>query len=400
MALLVKKFGGSCLADADAVRNAARIVAESCREGNSVIAVVSAQGNTTDVLIGKAREISAKPSKRELDVIMSAGEQLSASLLTLAVQEQGVECVSLLGWQVRITTAGAYGAARIREIDPARIRKELGAGRAVVIAGFQGVDRVNGDMTTLGRGGSDTTAVAVAAALGASKCEIYSKIDGIYTADPQMVPEAKKLKELNYEAMQQLSFLGVKVLNARAVELAKRFSVLLEVRSAFSDGAGTTIREGADMETMLISGVTKKSDVSMLTVRNVENSAAAFKMFGLLEGAGINVDIILQSTGGQGRSELDFTVNEADADDAAALILNGGICAPEDLVRNDEVAKVSVVGIGMESHHGAARAICEAVSKEDIRILMLSSSELRFSLIVDSRDADRAVRAIHKLFVG
>ena len=400
MAVIVKKFGGSCLQDDEAVKNAARIVAESCAAGNSVIAVVSAQGDTTDRLIGRARRICAKPSKRELDVIMSAGEQLSASLLTLAVQALGVECVSLLGWQAKITTVGVNGAARIREIDPARINKELGPGRAVVIAGFQGVDRRTGDMTTLGRGGSDTTAVAVAAVMGASKCEIYSRIDGIYTADPEKVPEAKKLKELNYEAMQQLAFLGVKVLNSRAVELAKKFSVVLEVRSAFSDAAGTQIKETADMETMLISGVTKKSDVSMFAVRNVRNSAAAFKMFGLLEGAGINVDIILQSTGGQGRSELDFTVDLADADDAAALILNAGICAPEDLTRNDEVSKVSVVGIGMESHHGAARAIFEAVSKEDIPILMLSSSELRFSLIVAREEADRTVRAIHRLFVG
>ena len=241
MALIVKKFGGSCLMDDAALRNAARIIAESRRAGSDVIAVVSAQGTVTDRLIEKTKRLSARPSARELDAVMSAGEQLAASLLTVAVQEEGVDCVSLLGWQAGIRTGSHFGRARIREIDASRIKKELSAKRAVIIAGFQGMDKY-GDMTTLGRGGSDTTAVAVAAAMGASRCEIYSKIDGIYTADPEEIPEAKKIREINYEAMQELSFLGVKVLNSRAVELAKKYSVLLEVRSAFSDAEGTLIK--------------------------------------------------------------------------------------------------------------------------------------------------------------
>ena len=399
MGVIVKKFGGSCLADAEAVKNAARIVARSCRNGDQVIAVVSAQGSTTDRLIEQAKQIGRRPVKRELDVIMSAGEQLSASLLSIAVQEEGVDCVSLLGWQAGIYTGPVYGSARILDIDTARIRRELSAKRAVVIAGFQGLCKKKGDMTTLGRGGSDTTAVAVAAAMGASKCEIYSKIDGIYTADPEKIPEAKKIREINYEAMQELAFLGVKVLNSRAVELAKKYSVLLEVRSAFSDAEGTWIKETANMETMLISGVTKKSDVAKITVKNIQSSSAAFKMFGLLEGANINVDIILQSAGEQGRSVIDFTVDLADAEDAAGYILREGVCAPENLECNENVSKVSVVGVGMESHHGAAKAVFEAVSKENIDILMLSSSELRYSLIVNRADADRTVRAIHNAFV-
>ncbi len=399
MELIVKKFGGSCLADQAAMKNAARIVSETCKSGAKVIAVVSAQGNTTDLLIRRAAALSDTPSDRELDVIMSAGEQLSAALLSIAVNEAGASAISLLGWQAGIATNGKFGSARIQNIDLKRIKTELQTHDAVVVAGFQGVDRF-GNMTTLGRGGSDTTAVAVAAAFGASRCEIYSRIDGIYTADPAVVPEAVKLKEIDYGAMQELAFLGVKVLNPRAVELAQKYGVVLEVRSAFSDSAGTIIRENAKMEKMLISGVTKKSETALIRISGLEDSAAAFHMFGLLASAYINVDIILQSAVTQGNGEIAFTVEKENADDAVRLIRESGICPENALFCDKNVSKVSVVGVGMESHHGVAKAIFEALSKEKINVRLISSSELRFSVVVQKEDADRTVRAIHRVFIN
>ena len=394
MELIVKKFGGSCLADRAAVQNAANIIAGTCKAGAKVIAVVSAQGNTTDILIKEAAAFSDRAPKRELDVIMSAGEQLSASLLSIAVHAAGCSAVSLLGWQAGITTNANYGSARIQDIDPMRIKKELQTHDAVIVAGFQGVDRY-GNMTTLGRGGSDTTAVAVAAAFGASKCEIYSKIDGIYTADPATVPQAVKLSEIDYGAMQELAFLGVKVLNPRAVELAQKYGVVLEVRSAFSDVSGTIIRENAKMEKMLISGVTKKSETALMKISGMTENAAAFHMFGLLASAYINTDIILQSAG-----EIAFTVDKENADEAFRLITENGVCDASAVSCDKNVSKVSVVGLGMESHHGVAKAIFEALSKEKIDVMLISSSELRFSVVVKKDDADRTVRAIHNVFIN
>ena len=399
MNLIVKKFGGSCLTDNAALRNAARIICDTCRTGAKVIAVVSAQGNTTDLLLARAMELSGRPSRRELDVVMSAGEQLSASLLSIAVNESGVSCLSLLGWQAGITTSSGYGSARIRDIDLNRIKKELAVHGAMVVAGFQGVNRA-GDMTTLGRGGSDTTAVALAAAFGAEKCEIYSRIDGIYTADPAVVPEAKKLREISYAAMQELAFLGVKVLNPRAVELAQKYGVRLEVRSAFSEEEGTSIREIADMEKMLISGVTKKSETALLRVKGLSGPGDAFRLFGVLARADINVDIILQSALGDGSETVAFTVDKENAAEAARLIVESGVCGENALECDENVSKVSVVGTGMESHHGVARAIFEALSSENVNVLLISSSELRFSVVVKKEEADRTVRAIHRVFLN
>ena len=399
MELIVKKFGGSCLADRAALQNAADIISKTCESGAKVIAVVSAQGTTTDQLSQSARALSAAPSARELDAVMSAGEQLSAALLAIAVNETGRSAVSLLGWQAGILTNGVSGGARIQEIDVKRIEKELRTHDAVVVAGFQGVDR-GGNMTTLGRGGSDTTAVAVAAAFGASRCEIYSRIDGIYTADPAVLPEAVKLREIDYGAMQELAFLGVKVLNPRAVELAQKYGVVLEVRSAFSDAEGTIIRENANMEKMLISGVTKKSETALLRISGLRDSAAAFHLFGLLASAYINVDIILQSAGGRDGDEIAFTVDKENADEAVRLIRESGVCDDTALFCDKNVSKVSVVGVGMESHHGVAKAIFEALSKEKINVLLISSSELRFSVVVKREDADRTVRAIHRVFIN
>lgn len=399
MALIVQKFGGSCLHNNESVKNAAKIIAAERKKGNDVIAVVSAQGNTTDVLIEKAYVMGEKPSKRELDVIMSAGEQLSASLLSIAVEQEGFESISLLGWQAGVKTNSDYGFARVKEIDTSRIKKELSKKKVVILAGFQGFNSLN-DMTTLGRGGSDTTAVSVAAVMNAQKCQIFSKIDGIYTADPEKVKEAAKINEISYEAMQELSFLGVKVLNPRAVELAHKYDVIIEVKSAFSDKEGTIVKEGTGVENMLISGVTKQTDLAQMTVSGVENKpGTAFNIFGILAKENINVDIIMQTEDLNNTVKIVFLVPNKDAASAIQLLKNRGI-EGEKIEINENIAKVSVVGLGIESHPGVAAAIFEALSKNDINISLISSSELRFSVVVNKERADDAVRAIHNRFIN
>ena len=399
MALIVQKFGGSCLYNDESVKNAARIIAEEKKNGNNVIAVVSAQGNTTDILLEKAKRMGKNPSKRELDVIMSAGEQLSASLLSIAVEDLGYECVSLLGWQAGVKTNSVYGFARVKDIDTTRIKKELSAKKVVIIAGFQGLNDKN-DMTTLGRGGSDTTAVALAAAMNAQKCQIFSKIDGIYTADPEKVSEAKKLREIEYEAMQELAFLGVKVLNPRAVELAHKYDVVIEVKSAFAEGDGTFVKENVQMEKMLISGVTKQTNLVQMTVSSVENKpGTAFNIFGILAKENINVDIIMQTEDVNNTVKIVFLVVNDDIEKAKHLLENRGI-ESEKIEINSNVAKVSVVGLGIESHPGVAAAIFEALSEKNINISLISSSELRFSVVVNKEVADDAVKAIHKRFIN
>ena len=399
MALIVQKFGGSCLYNDESVKNAARIIVEEKKKGNNIVAVVSAQGNTTDILLEKAKRMGENPSKRELDVIMSAGEQLSASLLSIAVEDLGYECVSLLGWQAGVKTNSVYGFARVKDIDTTRIKKELSAKKVVIIAGFQGFNEKN-DMTTLGRGGSDTTAVALAASLNAEKCQIFSKIDGIYTADPEKVSEAKKLSEIEYEAMQELAFLGVNVLNPRAVELAHKYDVVIEVKSAFIEGDGTFVKENVQMEKMLISGVTKQTNLVQMTVSGVENKpGTAFNIFGILAKENINVDIIMQTEDVNNTVKIVFLIVKEEVEKAKQLLENRGI-ESEKIEINSNVAKVSVVGLGIESHPGVAAAIFEALSEKDINISLISSSELRFSVVVNKEVADDAVKAIHKRFIN
>lgn len=400
MSIVVQKFGGSCLSDTDGIKNAANIIAAEYKRGNSVVAVVSAQGDTTDMLIKMSRSMSLYPSEREMDVIMSVGEQLASGLLSLAVGELGLKSVSLLGWQAGILTNSVYGHARIREIHTERIKKELNGKNVVIVAGFQGVDK-SGNMTTLGRGGSDTTAVALAAALDAEKCQIFSIIDGIYTADPVKVPGAKKIKEINYESMQELSFLGVQVLNPRAVELAKKYGVVIEVRSAYGASEGTFVKEDANMEKMLISGVTKRSNIAKIAVTEIEDKpGAAFGIFELLSARGIEADIITQSSGSNALVDVSFTVDGDKADEAANILRNSEKYSDNIIICDKDVAKVSVVGVGLESHHGVGLAIFEALSQHDINILMITSSELRFSVIVKKDRADEAVSAIHKRFIN
>ena len=399
MSVIVMKFGGSCIVDANAVKNAARIITGEYEKGNSVVAVVSAQGDTTDRLIQAASEISLKPPKRELDVLMSAGEQLSVSLLAMAVSELGFPCVTLLGWQAGIVTNSVFGHARIRDIHPERIKKELSKKKIVLVAGFQGVDKKE-NMTTLGRGGSDTTAVALAAALNAEKCQIYSRIDGIYTADPACVKDAVKLEEIDYDCMQELSFLGVKVLNPRAVELAKKYGVVIEVKSAFqSEKTGTFVKEDAKMEKMLISGVTKMSNVARIFVNDLEDApGAGYGIFDLLNRSDIQADIITMATGNNGRVDVSFCVSGDEANEAVRLLRESGLYEKNDVRCDKNVAKISVVGVGMESHPGVGIAIFEALAGAKINTMMLTSSELRFSVIVKKDEADKAVAAIHERF--
>lgn len=399
MKTVILKFGGSVLIDDSAVKNAAGIIKKEYENGNSVIAVVSAQGGMTDTLLSEARRLSDKPSKRELDVIMSAGELLSSAKLSLALQTAGVKSISLSGFQAGIKTSSANGEARIKEINTDRIKKELADKKTVIVAGFQGYNR-HGDMTTLGRGGSDTTAVAIAAAMNADKCIVYSKVDGIYTADPEKIPEAKKINEIDYNCMQELSHLGVKVLNPRAVELARKYSVVLEVRSAYSDAPGTVVKEEVSpMEKMLISGVTKKSSIARITVSGLSGTPGeVFSLFGLMSQNNINCDIILQTTEKDGTTDIAFTVAEDNADAAAEILRESGKFDEDNILCDKSVAKVSVVGAGMESHPGVAAAIYEALSEKNINVVMISSSEMRFSVVVKKEDADAAVSAIHKRF--
>ncbi len=399
MKTVILKFGGSVLIDDSAVKNAAGIIKKEYEKGNSVIAVVSAQGGMTDALLSEARRLSDKPSKRELDVIMSAGELLSSAKLSLALQTAGVKSISLSGFQAGIKTSSANGEARIKEINTDRIKKELADKKTVIVAGFQGYNR-HGDMTTLGRGGSDTTAVAIAAAMNADKCIVYSKVDGIYTADPEKIPEAKKINEIDYNSMQELSHLGVKVLNPRAVELARKYSVVLEVRSAYSDAPGTVVKEEVSpLEKMLISGVTKKSSIARITVSGLSGTPGeVFSLFGLMSQNNINCDIILQTTEKDGTTDIAFTVAEDNADAAAEILRESGKFDEDNILCDKSVAKVSVVGAGMESHPGVAAAIYEALSEKNINVVMISSSEMRFSVVVKKEDADAAVSAIHKRF--
>lgn len=399
MKTVILKFGGSVLIDDSAVKNAAGIIKKEYEKGNSVIAVVSAQGGMTDALLSEARRLSDKPSKRELDVIMSAGELLSSAKLSLALQTAGVKSISLSGFQAGIKTSSANGEARIKEINTDRIKKELADKKTVIVAGFQGYNR-HGDMTTLGRGGSDTTAVAIAAAMNADKCIVYSKVDGIYTADPEKISEAKKINEIDYNSMQELSHLGVKVLNPRAVELARKYSVVLEVRSAYSDAPGTVVKEEVSpMEKMLISGVTKKSSIARITVSGLSGTPGeVFSLFGLMSQNNINCDIILQTTEKDGTTDIAFTVAEDNADAAADILRESGKFDEDNILCDKSVAKVSVVGAGMESHPGVAAAIYEALSEKNINVVMISSSEMRFSVVVKKEDADAAVSAIHKRF--
>ena len=398
MGLIVQKFGGSSVRDAERVMNVAQIVTDTYRAGNDVVVVVSAQGDTTDDLIEKAYEINSKPSKREMDMLMASGEQISIALLAMAIEKLGCPVVSLLGWQAGFNTSSAYGTARIKNVKTDRLRSEIDRHNIVVVAGFQGINKYD-DLTTLGRGGSDTSAVAIAAALRADRCQIFTDVEGVYTADPRKVENAKKLQEITYDEMLELATLGAQVLNNRSVEMAKKYNVELEVLSSLKRVPGTIVKEVTKMEKMLIRGVTKDTDVARISVTKIPNTpGVAFKLFDVLAKHKINVDIILQSIGRDSTKDITFTVSKSNAEETVECVKNMFDIEDKDIICDTSVAKISIVGAGMKSHPGTASKMFEALYERDINIDMIETSEIKISVLINLEDADRAVSAIHKAF--
>ncbi len=399
MGLIVQKFGGSSVANAERVFNVADIVTKTYDKGNDVVVVVSAQGDTTDDLIEKAREINPDASRREMDMLMTAGEQISASLLAMAIEKLGYPVISLLGWQAGFLTSSAYGIARIKQVTPDRIQKELDKKNIVVVTGFQGINRYN-DMTTLGRGGSDTSAVAIAAAMHADLCQIYTDVEGVYTADPRKVKGARKLDVISYDEMLELATLGAQVLNNRSVEIAKKYNIELEVLSSLTRAPGTIVKEATKMEKMLISGVAKDDDVARISIIGVpDRPGFAFKLFSKLSAKRVNVDIILQSVGRNGTKDISFTIAKSNLKPTLELV-NAFLetSGASGVVYDENISKVSVVGAGMESHPGVAASMFEALFEADINIQMISTSEIKISVLIERSDADKAVAAIHDKF--
>ncbi len=399
MGLIVQKYGGSSVANAERVFNAANRIMEAYDAGNSVVVAVSAQGDTTDELIEKAKEINPTPSKREMDMLLSTGEQISIALLAMAIEKKGYHVVSLTGTQAGITTDSNYGNARIKNIDTERIFMELDKKCIVIVAGFQGLNKF-GDITTLGRGGSDTTAVALAAALNADLCEIYTDVDGVFTADPRIVKNASKLDDISYDEMLELASLGANVLHNRSVELAKKYDVNLVVRSSLNKSKGTVIKEVGNVEKMLVRGVARDNDIARIAVMGVEDKPGmAFKLFSLLAKEKISVDIILQSIGRDNTKDISFTIRKSDLNKTLDVInANLGVISAKEVKHSDKYSKVSIVGAGMVNNPGVASMMFEALYDADINIHMISTSEIKISVLVDIQHADRAVNAIHEKF--
>ncbi len=398
MALIVQKFGGSSVADADKIFNVARRVTNTYKEGNEVVVVVSAMGDTTDDLIEKANEINPNASKREMDMLLSTGEQVTISLLAMAIEKMGFPVVSLTGWQIGMHTDSSYSNARIKTVDTERMQLELDKKRIVIVAGFQGINK-NDDITTLGRGGSDTTAVALAAVLHADLCEIYTDVDGVYSADPRIVKNAKKMESISYDEMLELASLGANVLHNRSVEMAKKYNVKLAVRSSFTENEGTYVREVKDMEKMMVKGVSRDNDVARIALIGLEDRpGVAFKIFSLLAKNKINVDIILQSIGRNGKKDISFTVNQGNMEKAAEILEAAEMLDFERIEHSTDVSKVSIVGAGMVNNPGVASKMFEALYDANINIHMISTSEIKISVLIDEKDAEKAVVAIHDKF--
>ena len=400
MSLIVQKFGGTSVADGERLRHVAKIITDTYAKGHRVVAVLSAQGDTTDELIEKAKKINPNPSAREMDMLLSTGEQISVSLCAMAIEALGYPVVSLTGWQSGIVTNTVSTNARIKRIDAERVEAELDRRRIVIVTGFQGINRL-GDITTLGRGGSDTSAVALAAALHADLCQIYTDVDGVYTADPREIKGARKLDEITYNEMLELATLGAQVLHNRSVEMAKKYNVKLEVLSSFSGNPGTRIKEVAKgVEKSYISSVAKDKNIARIALLGVpDETGTSFKVFSLLAANNINVDIILQGIGKAERKDICFTVAEGDLERAAGLLREHqesiGFCSME---TNADVAKVSVVGAGMIGSPGVAARLFEALYDAGVNINMISTSEIKISVLVDRQDATKAVQAIHDKF--
>ncbi len=400
MALIVQKFGGSSVADAERLNRVAGIIADTYSEGHDVVVVLSAQGDTTDDLIEKAQEINPKPSKREMDMLLSTGEQISIALCAMALERMGLPVISLTGWQVGMNTSSDYSNARIKSLGAQRIRQELDKRRIVIVAGFQGINKYN-DITTLGRGGSDTTAVAIAAALHADLCQIYTDVTGVFTADPRIVKNAKKLSEITYDEMLELASLGAKVLHNRSVEMAKRYDVDLEVLSSFVREPGTkVVKEVTKMESTMISGVTRDDNVARISLIGLRDEPGiAFKIFRVLAAKKINVDVILQSIGRENTKDITFTVAQSDMAAAQSALEDAqATIGFADMSVSDKISKVSIVGAGMTTNPGIAATMFEALYINHINIHMISTSEIKVSVLVDRADSIRAVQVIHDRF--
>jgi aspartate kinase len=400
MALVVQKYGGTSVGSVERIRNVARRVARTYDDGNDVVVVVSAMSGETNKLVALANEICDFPSEREFDVLVSTGEQVTIALLSMCLQAMGYKAKSYLGHQIPIVTDNAFSKARIDHIGDKKVREDLKNGTIIVVAGFQGIDR-EGNITTLGRGGSDTSAVAVAAALKADVCEIYTDVDGVYTTDPRIVAEASKIEKISYDEMLEMASLGAKVLQIRSVEFAKKYGVVVHVRSSFNDNSGTLVmKEDEDMETVLVSGITYNKDEAKISVMRVpDKPGIASTLFSPLVAASITVDMIIQNVSNDGFTDLTFTVPRTDfkkslkaVEETAAEIGAGG-------VRSDEnIAKVSIVGVGMRSHSGVASKMFQVLAAEGINIQMISTSEIKVSCVIDAKYTELAIRVLHQAF--
>ncbi|MDD3413281.1 MAG: aspartate kinase [Lachnospiraceae bacterium] len=397
--LVVKKFGGTSVADKERIYNVAKRCIKAYQAGDDVVVVLSAMGKMTDVLIQQAKDINPNPSKREMDMLLTTGEQTSVALMAMAVNALGVPAVSLNAFQVAMHTTSTYGNARLKRIDSERIKHELDQRKIVIITGFQGVNKYD-DYTTLGRGGSDTTAVALAAALHADSCEIYTDVDGVYTADPRIVKNAKKIKEITYDEMLDLATLGAGVLHNRSVEMAKKYNVQLVVRSSLSEAEGTVVKEDVKVERMLVSGVAADKNATRISVIGLEDRpGVAFRLFDALAKANINVDMILQSIGRENTKDISFTIPEDSADDALEVLeANKERLKAQKIECKRNVAKVSVVGAGMMSNPGVAAKMFECLYNSNININMISTSEIRVTVLIDEQDVEKAMNATHDAF--
>ena len=398
--LIVKKFGGSSVANKERIFNVANRVAEEYRKGNQVVVVLSAMGDTTDELLEKAYDINPNAPKREMDMLLACGEQTSVALMAMALSSMAVPAISLNAFQVAMHTTSKYSNARFKRIDSERITNELEAGKVVIVTGFQGVNKYD-DLTTLGRGGSDTTAVALAAALRADACEIYTDVEGVYTADPRVVPKARKMKEISYDEMLELATLGAKVLHNRSVELAKKYGVQLVVRSSLNTAEGTTVKEVASVESMLVSGVAVDKDAARIAIIGLKNEPGiAFKVFDLLAKHNINVDVILQSIGRDDTKDISFTVDQTQAKEAVALLKeNMERLTIQKIEEEENVAKLSIVGAGMQSNAGVAAKMFEALYGVGVNIRMIATSEIRITVLIDIDDVQVAMKAVHAAFL-
>ena len=401
MPLIVQKYGGTSVGNIERIKNVAKKIKKAVDAGNKVVVVSSAMSGETDRLLGLTRELSSRPDPREQDMVVSTGEQVAIGLVAIALKELGIDAVSLAGWQVPIITDDVHTKARIKKIDTHRIRKHLDEGKVVIVAGFQGVTE-GGDITTLGRGGSDTSAVALAAALKADVCEIYTDVPGVFTADPRIVENARKIPVISYEEMMEMASLGSKVMQIRSVEFGAKYGVKIHVRSSFNDEEGTWIvEENEEMEKMIVRGISHELKESRITVVRVpDKPGVAAKLFKALGDRNIVVDMIVQNVSHKGFTDISFTVNKTDADIAEEIAKEvAQEIGAEGVERNDKIAKVSIVGLGMRTHAGTAAKMFEVLSREGINIYAISTSEIKISVLIDEKYAELAVRSLHEAFI-